>query len=42
MSDSTEYSFVIDADLTEKQTLASMTLARDDIKEVLYGGAKGD
>ncbi|MBW8036446.1 MAG: hypothetical protein FVQ79_12685, partial [Planctomycetes bacterium] len=41
MSDSTEYSFVLDADLTEKQTLASLTLARDDIKEVLYGGAKG-
>ena len=41
MSESTEYCFVIDADLTEKQTLASMTLARDDIKEVLYGGAKG-
>jgi len=41
MSDSTEYSFEIDADLTEKQTLASLTLARDDIKEVLYGGAKG-
>ena len=41
MSDTTENCFVIDADLTEKQTLASMTLARDDIKEVLYGGAKG-
>ena len=41
MSDSTKDYFVIDADLTEKQTLASITLARDDIKEVLYGGAKG-
>jgi len=28
-------------DLTNKQTIAWDTLARDDIKEVLYGGAKG-
>jgi len=28
-------------DLTTKQTIAWDTLARDDIKEVLYGGAKG-
>lgn len=30
-----------ESDLTAKQTMAWDTLARDDIKEVLYGGAKG-
>jgi len=37
----TAYYDLPDLELTDKQTVASLALARDDVKEVLYGGAKG-